>query len=394
MDWSIHPADNFRFSPTEPAVAAAPATTPAVSEPTATTPAVSTATATPPPAVASTPAATSATPAGADSAPAAAQPTQASWLDSFRKEGFTADNEDTARAQLLQSHRDAERLRPLAPALSAYQQHAGEFQKWLADKQKATTPATQEAWTKKLGWNPPEYNSAWKHQIVTDTNGNMTPAPGAPADVVLKYQQAQQYRQEFSEKFLTDPGEALKPYMQHIAQEQAQQFAQQNVGQYREQQEATQFIDKHQSWLFDQDNGAPKTIQQINPQTGRYEAQKVLSKYGQAFVQHLQQGQQAGLSTEMQQSYALQAVQNAYMASPEYADYLVQQRATATPAAPAAPVDPRTAANAAFIAKTNPAAPPAKGSAGNSTPAPVQVNRNNLEQVMLDRFRAEGVVIT
>ncbi len=394
MDWSIHPENRFLYAPTEPAAAAAPAApaiapeTPAASTtPAATTPATT-------PAAASAPA-TTATPAvGTTTAPVTPAASPASWLDSFRKEGFNADNEDAARAQLLQSHRDAERLRPLAPALSAYQQHAGEFQKWLADKQKASAAPVADDWTKKLGWNHPEYNAAWKHQIVTDANGNMTPAPGAPADVVLKYQQAQSYRQEFIEKFLNNPGEALKPFMQHIAQEQAQQYAQQNVGQYREQQEATSFIDKHQSWLFDQDKGAPKTVQQLNPQTGRYESQKVLSKYGQAFVQHLQQGQQAGLSTEMQQSYALQAVQNAYMASPEYADYLIQQRATAAPAAAAAPVDPRAAANAAFVAKANPAAPPTKGSAGNSTPAPVQVNRNNLEQVMLDRFRAEGVVIT
>ena len=389
--WLVNPEDRFLFAPNEPAGAAAPAATAASSE----TPAAASASATPSAASMST----TQTPAQSSSTPAAGAGTTvtppaapaASWLDSFRSEGFQAADEATARTQLLQSHRDAERLRPLAPALSAYQQHAAEFHKWLGDRQKAqAAPAAPDAWTKKLGWNHPEWNPAWKHQVHTDEKGNIVANDGAPADVALKYQAATQYRQEFIEKLLTDPGETLKPYIQHIAQEQAQQYAQQNVGQYREQQEASQFIEKHQSWLFDQANGAVKTVSQFNPQTGRYDEQKVLSNYGKAFVQHLQAGAQQGLSPQMQEQYALQAVQNQYMASPEYGDYLVAQRATAKPGTGAA-ADPRTAANAAFTAAQNPARQPAATTPGNTTPAPVKVNRENMEQVMLQRFREAGV---
>ena len=383
-----NPEDRFLYAPTEPAAAApeAPAAAP-TETPASATPSAASVSTTQTPAQSSTPAspAGSTTPAG--TTPAATTP--ASWLDSFRSEGFQAVDEATARTQLLQSHRDAERLRPLAPALSAYQQHAGEFHKWLADRQKVDAQPANENWTKKLGWNHPEYNANWKHQVHTDEKGNIVANDGAPADVALKYQQAQQYRQEFIEKFLTDPGEALKPYIQHIAQEQAQQFAQQNVGQYREQQEASSFIDKHQSWLFDQEGGAVKTINQFNPQTGRYDQQKVLSNYGKAFVQHLQTAAQNGFSPEMQQSYALQAVQNQYMASPEYADYLYTQRTAAAKNGPAA--DPRTAANAAFVAKQNPAQTPAATTPGNANPSPRKVTRENLDQVMLERFREAGI---
>ena len=382
MQFKINPEDRFLFAPDEPAAAAPAAVateTPAASAVTSETPAATT-----------TETAAASTPAQPSSGTTVTQPaTQAaSWLDSFRKEGFQATDENVAREQLLQAHRDAERLRPLAPALSAYQQHAGEFHKWLADRQKTQVQPTQQAdWTKQVGWNHPEYNPAWQHQITKDDKGNLIPAPGAPPDIVLKYQQAQQYRQEFIENFLTNPGKALEPYMRHIAQESAQQFAQQGVGQYREQQEATQFIDKHQDWLFDKaPQGGVKTAQVINPQTGRYESQKVLSGYGKQFVEKLQEGAQAGLSPEMQQQYALTSVQNAYLASPEYVDWAISQR---QPPAPVA--DPRATANAAFTNKANPAAPPAKPSAGNSREAPVGVNRSNLEQVMLSRFREAGI---
>ena len=390
MFFLSHPEDRFLFAPNEPA-AAAPATpaaaAPASETPASATPSAASVSTTQTPAQSSGTTSTPAAGAGTTVTPPAAA---ASWLDSFRSEGFQATDEATARTQLLQSHRDAERLRPLAPALSAYQQHASEFHKWLADRQKAqAAPAATESWTKKLGWNHPEYSANWKHQVHTDDKGNIVANDGAPADLAMKYQQATQYRQEFIEKFLTDPGEALKPYMEHIAKEQAQQFADQGVGQYREKQEATSFIDKHQSWLFDQVNGAAKTIQQFNPQTGQYDSQKVLSNYGKAFVQHLQVAAQNGFSPEMQQNYALQAVQNQYMASPEYGDYLVAQRATATPGT-GTPADPRAAANAAFIAKQNPAKVPTQGAPGNTTPAPVKVTRENLEQVMLARIQAEG----
>lgn len=378
-----NPEDRFLYSPTEPA-AAAPETAATIE-----TPASSATSSAAAPTTTETPAQSSS--AGTTTPAAASSPSsQASWLDSFRKEGFNADNEETARAQLLQSHRDAERLRPLAPALSAYQQHAQEFHKWLADQQKSRAVPVQEDWTRKLGWNPPEYNSAWRHQVRQDEKGNLVPVDGAPADIVLKYQQAQQYRQEFIEKFLTNPGETLKPYMQHVAQEMAQAYAQQNVGQYREQQEATQFIDKHQDWLFDKgQDGGVKTVQQLNPQTGRYESQKVLSGYGQKFVQGLQEAAQAGMSPEMQQSYAMQAVQNAYLASPEYVEWAISQRQSVAPAA--APADPRVAANAAFTAAQNPAGAPAKPAGGNSRTAPQAVTRENLESTMLARFREAGI---
>lgn len=397
MQSPFEPRETFLYSPNEPA-AAAPPETPAA--PAAQAAPVSEAT------TASTPQAPQAaqssvadTSSGAASATPTATPAAPSWLEGFKSEGVSFSDENQAKQQLLQSYRDAERLRPLAPALSAYQQHAGEFHKWLSDKQKSpASPASQEDWTKKLGWNHPEWNPNWQHQITKDAQGNLIPLPGAPADVVLKYQQATQFRQEFIDQFLMNPAKTLEPYMRHVAQEIASQQSQQGVGQFREQQEANQFIEKNSNWLFDKGtDGGVKTRSVLNPQTGRYESEKVLSQWGGMFVQKLQQGAQRGLPPDLQQEFAMQAVQNAYMATPEYITWASSQGQPAAPPAAAAAAatptqaSPRQAANDAFTKRANPAAPPTAQSGGNSKAAPRTVNRNNLEEIMLERFREAGI---
>ncbi len=393
---SLAPKEDFLQAPTEPAAAATPTPAPAATEaptpsPSPSAPSVATAT----PAVASqAPSDSAPSNAGASTTPAAASrpaDAPASWLDSFRKEGFQAADEATAQAQLLQSYRDAERLRPLAPHLSAYQQHATEFQQWLAEKNKRPPAAAEsEDWTAKLGWNPPTWDPAWQHLVTKDDKGNLVGVPGAPHDIVVKYQAAQEFRSQQIEKFLQNPYKFMEPAIKHLAQQEASRYSTEGVGQYREQQEANKFIDEHKEWLFDQQNGAVKTRQVLNTQTGKYQTEKVLSRYGDLFVQNLNTAAKHGLPPDLQQSYALQAVQNAYMASPEYVKWIQSKQAPASPAAPV--TSARQQANAAFTQRANPATPPAPVG-GNATPAPQKVNRENLEQIMLSRFRDAGVTV-
>jgi hypothetical protein len=389
----FEPRDAFLYAPNEPA-AAAPAEPAAAKETpeVPATPSVTSAQNSPP--EATTPASSSPSDVAGGTTPAVASAPAPTWLDGFRKEGFNFADENQARQQLAQAYRDSERLKPLAPALSAYQQHAAEFHKYLAEQQKAQAkPIQEEDWTAKLGWNHPEWNPAWQHQITKDEKGNLIPLPGAPADVVLKYQQAQNFRQDFIDKFLTNPAKTLEPYIKHMAEQAAEKYSQQGVGQYKEQQEANKFIDEHSNWLFDKDeSGGVMTRKVLNPQTGQHESEKQLSSWGQMFVQKLQYAAQKGLPADLQQEYAMQAVQNAYMATPDYVSWAAEKSKPAAP--PAAPAGtPRQQANDKFTQKNNPAAAPAPIGGGNSKPAPRTVNRENLEQIMLERFRAEGVTI-
>lgn len=358
------PEDLVKFAPDEPPSASTSDVSPETSTPTPSAPTAAE-TPAPSPAVTTTPA-------------------PQSWLAPFQAEGFSETDENKARQALLQGYWDSERLRPLAPALSAYQQHAQEFHSWLANKQK---PSVVEDWTKKF-YDHPEWNPSWTSQISQDDKGNLIPAPGAPADIVLKYQNAQNYRKEFIERFLTNPAKTLEPIIRHLSEQVASQHSQQNVGQYKEHQEAQQFIQTHGNWLFDKgSDGSTKTVPVFNSQTGRHENQNVLSSWGKLFVENLQVAAHRGLSPDMQQDYAMKAVQNAYMSSPEYIQWAASQYSQA-PSADTAETA-RQRANDAFNKKANPAvAPTARG--GNATPAPQKVTRENLEQVMLQRLQESG----
>jgi hypothetical protein len=255
--------NKFLFNPNEPTGGAAAANAPAAASsptPPAQTPASQ-------PSAASVPSTTPAAPSGSaitstpatpvastGSAPATTPtPAAPSWLDNFRKEGFTTTETDETKIvqQLLQSHRDAERLRPLSPSLSAYQQHQAQFHDWL-NGQRTQQPAPQQDWTAQLGFNPPAGDfDQLRRQVTTDASGNITAVAGAPPDAVARFQAHQSFRQEQAEKFLANPYKFVEPAIRHIASQIAAQQAQQNVGQYRETQEAQTFIQKNGDWLFD-----------------------------------------------------------------------------------------------------------------------------------------------
>lgn len=396
--------DNIRENPLEPTGGMTSSPAPTVSttvQPTTTpsTPAV-TPTSTPAGQPSGTVTTTPATQTGTQTA-TPVTPAAPSWLDSMRTDGFQTQETDEAkvRRQLIQAHQDAERLRPLAPHVSAYQQHATQFHAWLAEQnKKPAAPAAEADWTAEF-YTHPEWNPNWKHQVTTDAQGNLVAVPGAPADIVHRYQSAQAFRQEQVEKFLTNPFKFMEPAIRKIAGEISSKQSDQGVSQYKQQQEAKQFVSQHSNWLFERgQDGGIKTSSVINPQTGRYESQQVLSQYGQQFVQHLQEAERHGLPPALQQDYALKAVQNAYMASPEYTAYLIaQQSQQAAPAAGAAtpaavPQTARQQANGQFLAKANPAIQPAPVG-GNAVPTTPKVTRENLEQVMLSRLREAGATV-
>lgn len=397
----------FRFGPDEPAGGAAAPAAAASPAPAASTPSPSPAApaagqTTTVPAASSTPAGSSETPAGGTPAPAAAAP--ASWLDGFRAAGFqTQETDETrVRAQLIQDARDAQQLRGLAPLATEYQQHQTEFQEFLQNKKKQQQQVAAESdWTKQLGWNPPEYDPNWVTQLQRKEDGSIVALPGAPADLPLKYQRYQAWRQQEVDKFIGNPFKYMEPAIKHLAGQIAAEQAQQNVGTYRDQVQAQTFIQKNSDWLFELDP-ATKDVKyelKFNAQTGRHDRNQVLSPHGRMFVERMQDYSKQGFTPEQQQDFAFKDVRLAYMQSPEYQNHLLSQRQAAagqqtSGTAPAAPVQTaREQANAAFTQKTNPATPPAPSAGGNAVPAPQKVTKDNLAEVLLKRMKEQGVTV-
>lgn len=377
--------DNILFSPGEPAGAPAAPSTPASAEPAAApssqTPSAPSGT----PQVSPAPAAEG---AAGTSSPAA--PSSPSWLDGLRKAGWSGTETDEQKIiqQLVQADRDAAQLRPIAPYATQYMQHAEAFQRWRQEQQRQQTPPQQD-WTAQLGWNPPPWDPNWRHQVTQDAQGNLVAVPGASPDVVPKYRAYQEFRTQQIDKFLENPHKYIAPTVQMIATQIAQQYSQQNVGQYRETVGAQQFVAQNSPWLYEQDGqGGIKQTQVINPQTGRYEFTKVLSPHGMMFRDKVMEYAQMGLPVEQQSALALRDVQLAYAVSQLNVQ---QQQANGQQQAQPAngqPATPRQAANAAFLQANNPAG---RRPGGNANPAPTPVTRQNFEQVLLQRMKDAGV---
>lgn len=226
-------------------------------------------------------------------------------------------NDDHAALQqlVLQARQNAQ-LQQMAQYGQIYMQHAGQFQQWQAQQQEAAQRQQQQEaqWFKAPEWNP-----AWRSMITKDpTTGELKAAPGAPPDIVQKYLNAVNHQGEFLERFSFDPMGAIRPGIEQIATQIAQQMVQQHLGGYQQQVFADSFIQQNSDWLHAKD--AQGQVMR-NPQNG----QPLLSEWGQRFRNYAGQAAQMGLRGDQALSqYALGMVQR------DFAMQQMQQRQAQT----------------------------------------------------------------
>ncbi len=339
------------------------------------------------------PAAATGTP-GAPAAPPA--PQVPSWLSQLRESGVDLGTDEAkARETLAQVYRDYGQLKSIAPYVSAYMQHAKQFSDYL-QSQNQPKPATPGApgssddpyW--KSYFNPPEFNPAWEKQIVKDAQGNLVPAPGAPADVVARYQAYQQFRNDQAERFLSNPHTYMESTIKYLARQEAERLIRDQFSHKDNATAAREFVQQNMNWLYEMENGQPKTTLAFNPMSGDYVQTPVLSQWGQAFQRYArerqayQQKMGVAFDEKDMKDFAYAMVQRDFAIAQMHRQ---QPAAPATaPAAPAAPPPtPQQQANDSFLRRNNPPAgqPP---TGGNTIPKSPEINRMNLEQVMAQRL--------
>jgi hypothetical protein len=382
--------DHFYFEPDTGAAAASPAA-PAPAATPEPSPAPS---ATPSAPASPAPAATASAAAGSASVPVA-QPVTPSWLEGLRTAGLPVGKDETETIaelrRIYEERQYLESVRPLVPVLSQWQQHASAFSQWQQEQAKANQPAKAEGdpWWKPL-WNAPEYNPAWQSQVRQDANGNLVPAPGAPADVVLKLQQHQQYQQEQAQKFLQNPFQYLEPAIDQRAKMVAEQMISSRLQEMQDRQAAGQFVQQNQNWLYELDaNGQPKMQPVLNPQTGQLQTIKALSPWGKRYTEYLQEASGLGLPTlDAQQKYANALIQRDAAQAAAGQPAQGAPGGSPAPAAAAPAKTPQQLANEKFLAGANPAAATAGRSAA---PADVKVTRKNIHQIMKASMDAGGI---
>lgn len=189
-----------------------------------------------------------------------------------------ADDVSIARTlyQSMQGYQQAQQqlrqYQDVMPATMEYLQNRQRYQEWL-NSQQAPKPQEQAKW-----WNPPQVKDTWKAYIVRDPEtGREVIDPNAPLEAKMALQEYQTYTADFAKRFVTNPEDTLKPFIEQVAQQKAQELVQQQLGQYTAQNYVQSLEQQNADWLYDA-NG------QVSPE-------------GQAIQAYIEQAAQAGIAS-------------------------------------------------------------------------------------------------
>ena len=275
-----------------------------------------------------------------------------------------------------ETQRQLQQYQSIIPHATEYLQNKAQYQQWLAAQQEASKPkpAEQPKW-----WSPPSVDDSWKSYIIRDPQtGKEIIDPNAPFEAQQALRKYQDYTANFARKLVTDPENTLKPFVEQVAMQKAQELVQQHLGQYQAQNFVQDLESQNADWLYDQ-NGQ-------------------VSREGQAIQAYIQQAAHIGIAdpkarwqyaTGMLQRDLLnlryQQMQMQAAQPPMQAPPAAYQQAPA----PQAPVDPVAQQNMQFLRERATRTP--NRSAGTTEPrAPRQ--RMSFEERLKSQLVTDGVI--
>jgi hypothetical protein len=327
-------------------------------------------------------------------APAPEQAPQATVWDAFRALPDFQGQDERAIAQRLYQSLEREKqathalaqYRQVLPVAQQYLQHRPEFEKWLAQQQQPQqAPAPQAAPKQEAGWwNPPQLRDAYKRYIVKDETGRDSIHPDAPLDAKHAITEYFQYKQDFAERFLNNPEEALAPMVTKLAQQQAAEIVNSQLEQAGRAQYVQTLEQQNRDWLYDQSGN-------VSPE-------------GERARNYIEQARAMGISSpEARWQYALQMVERDLLHSVQAAQasqsrqQVFQQQldsvrppAPAAPAAPARPQQSQAEANMDFLRR---AASRTANRAGVQTNSPEQATRGmSFEEQLRSTLSERGLI--
>lgn len=251
--------------------------------------------------------------------------------EAFKSLPDFAGQDDLAIAQNLyrsyngyqEAQRALSQYQQVVPYANEYLRNETAFRQWQQEQAKAAQPkpAEQPKW-----WNPPAIKDTYKSFIVRDpSTGKEVIDPSAPYEAQQALREYQAYTADFARKFVTDPENTLKPFVEQVAMQKAQELVQQQLNQYQATNYVSDLERQNADWLYDQ--------------TGN------ISREGQAIQAYIQQASEIGItSPEARWKYATGMLQRDLLnvryqqmqaAPPQYAapQYAPQPQATADPVA-------------------------------------------------------------
>lgn len=303
------------------------------------------------------------------------EPTQDSGFSSpweaFKHLPEYSGKDDLAIAQDLyrsrqgyeESQRMLQQYQQVIPYANEYLRNQQQYEAWKKSQAEAAKPKAPE--TPKW-WNPPQVKDTWKGYIVRDPQtGKEVIDPNAPFEAQQALREYQAYTADFARKFVTDPENTLKPFVETVAMQKAQELVQQHLNQYQAKNYVQDLERQNSDWLYDQ--------------SGQ------VTREGQAIQAYIQQAQEIGIqSPEARWRYATGMLQR------DLLEMRYQQMQQAPPPAPPAPpADPVAEQNMQFLRERATRTP--NRSAGTTEPrAPRQ--RMSFEERLRSQLVSDGVI--
>lgn len=302
-------------------------------------------------------------------------------------------DDHAALARLSQAYAWGQQNHQLVQYGQQYMQHADQFQSFLRERQAAEAAKQQAAQQQGWGWKAPEWDPTWTQKIYKNEAGQLQVVHGQDPSIINKYLAWTEHQRSVMDRMAQDPLAVIKPGLEQMIDQRAQQLIEQRMQAQQEQFSARDFVKQHSSWLHQRDaNG--QVQYQINPQTGR--PVEVLSPTGQRFGQYVQQAEQLGLNTQGQVQYAMGMTQRDVM----YAQLAGQQQQQTQAAQQTPPVDPAQQARDQFLAQAaqnalgNRQAQVAAGQQANvnGQPPPMAPTTHSLRERMMADMAAQGIL--
>jgi len=268
-----------------------------------------------------------------------------------------------------EASRQLQQYQSVIPQATEYLQNKKSYEDWKSAQAAAAAPKAPE---KAKWWSPPAVDESYKNWIIRDpSSGKEVIAPDAPYEAKVALQKYQAYTADFARKFVTDPEGTLKPFIEDVAMQKAQELVQQQFSQYQ----ATNYVQSLESqnadWLYEQ-NGQ-------------------VSREGQAIQAYIQQAGQMGIqSPDARWQFATGMLQRDLL-NMRYQQMQAPQQAPQQAPAPqyAPPADPVAQSNMQFLRERATRTP--NRSAGTSEPrAPRQ--GMSFEDRLRSQLVTDGVI--
>ena len=180
-----------------------------------------------------------------------------------------------SRQGYLESQRQLQQYQQVVPYAQEYLRNQREFEAWRKQQAEASKPKPAE---KPKWWNPPSVDESIKSYIIRDPqSGKEVIDPNAPLHAKEALRQYQDYTANFARKFVTDPESTLKPFVEEVAMQKAQELVQQHLNQYQAKNYVQDLEKQNSDWLYNQDGS--------------------VSREGQAVQAYIQQASEIGISS-------------------------------------------------------------------------------------------------